>query len=62
MLSNRITADYEFFMKWQLSLQLIPAVGDLLTGVTIHRARMKHIEMDGRVTSGKVGQFLHFIL
>ena len=36
-------ADYEFFVNWQLSLalQLVREVGDLLTGVTIHRARVK---------------------
>ena len=39
MLNNRITADYEFFVNRQLSLQLVRAVGDLLTGVTIHRAK-----------------------
>ena len=44
MSNNRITADYEFFLNWQMSLQLLRAVGDLLTGVTrsIHRARVKH--------------------
>ena len=36
MSNNRITADYEFFVNWQLSLQLVQAVGDLLTGLTIH--------------------------
>ena len=46
MSNNRITAGYEFFVNWQLSLQLARAVGDLLTAVTIHRARVKHIEMD----------------
>ena len=50
MSNNRITADYEFFVNWQLSLQLVRAVGDLLTGVTIYRARVKHIEMDGNWT------------
>ena len=39
MSNNRITADYEFFVNWQLSLQLVRAVGDILTGLTIHRMR-----------------------
>ena len=42
MSNNRITADYEFFLNLQLSLQLVGAIGDLLTGVTIHRVRVKH--------------------
>ena len=29
MSNNRITADDEFFVNWQLSLQLVQAVGDL---------------------------------
>ena len=29
-----------FFVDWQLSLQLVRAVGDHLTGLTIHRARV----------------------
>ena len=41
MSNNRITADYEFFAIWQLSLQLVRAVGDLLTGLIIHRERVK---------------------
>ena len=44
MSNNRITADYEFFVNWQLSLQLVRTVGDLVTGLTIHRARVKHID------------------
>ena len=53
MLNNRITADYEFFVNRQLSLQLVRAVGNLFTGVTltIHRERVKHIEMDGNWTN-----------
>ena len=51
MSNNRITADYEFFVNRQLSLQLVRAVGDLLTGLTIHRIRVKHIEMDGNWTN-----------
>ena len=43
MSNNRITADYEVFVNWQLSLQLVRAVGNLLTGLTIPRARVKHI-------------------
>ena len=41
MSNNRIAADFEFFVKWQWSLQLVRAVGDLLTGLTIYRARGK---------------------
>ena len=44
MSNNRITADCEFLGNWQLSLPLVRAVGDLLTGLTIHRARVKHID------------------
>ena len=41
MSNNRITANYEFFVNLQLSLKLVRAAGDLLTGLTIHRARVK---------------------
>ena len=44
MSNNRIAANYEFFVNLQLSLQLVRAVGDLLTGLTIHRARVKHTD------------------
>ena len=37
---NRIKAGFELFVNWQLSLQLVQAVGDHLTGLTIHRARV----------------------
>ena len=45
MSNNRITADYEFFVNWQLSLQLVRAVSDLLTGLIIHRARVKRTDL-----------------
>ena len=55
MSNNRITADYEFFVNWQLSLQLVRvrAVGDLLIGLTIHRGRVKHMNASENAGSTK---------
>ena len=44
MSDNRITADYEFFCDLAVTATCPRAVDDLLTGLTIHRARVKHFD------------------